>query len=241
MGKKQEVRKLIWSELEEKDIARFPRPVKGRIPNFDGAEAAGERLEDIPVFGKAKRVKVNPDSPQKPVRRKVIENGKTLIMPTPRLKQGFLRINPSNVPAGKEQKATTIKHSKKFGELVDLEDLPNIDLVVAGSVAVSGDGGRVGKGGGYSDLEYAILRELNLGNPPILTTVHQAQIIDELPHEKHDIPIDWIVTPEDIIETNTDYKKPTRINWELLDRENLEKIPILRKLREKTNLSLSDF
>jgi len=34
------IRKRIWDLMEAKDIARFPRPVHHRIPNFDGAEIA---------------------------------------------------------------------------------------------------------------------------------------------------------------------------------------------------------
>jgi len=40
-----------------------------------------------------------------------------------------------------------------------------LDAIVCGSVAVRRDGRRCGKGEGYSDLEFAILREL--GQPPV--------------------------------------------------------------------------
>jgi 5-formyltetrahydrofolate cyclo-ligase len=35
---KQAVRERVWRILEERDLATFPRPVYGRIPNFKGAE-----------------------------------------------------------------------------------------------------------------------------------------------------------------------------------------------------------
>jgi len=44
-------------------------------------------------------------------------------------------------------------------------DMPGLDAIVCGSVAVTRDGRRCGKGEGYSDLEFAILREL--GHPPV--------------------------------------------------------------------------
>lgn len=240
---KSEIREKIWNKLEEKGVARFPRPVNGRIPNFKGADIASEKLEEISEFKEAEKIKVNPDSPQNPVRSKVIEEGKTLFMPTPRLKQGFLRIRQEDVPSGKERKATTIKHSNKFGESIGLEELPEIDLVVAGSVGVNKKGGRIGKGGGYTDLEYAILRELDLGKPPVITTVHSLQIVDELPRKKHDVSIDWIVTPEKTIETNTNLEKPSGIDWELLSEKDLKQIPILRELKNETgnNSSISNY
>ncbi|MCG2909800.1 MAG: 5-formyltetrahydrofolate cyclo-ligase, partial [Stygiolobus sp.] len=42
MLSKCEIRQKIWRLLEEKDIASFPRPVYGRIPNFKGAEMASK-------------------------------------------------------------------------------------------------------------------------------------------------------------------------------------------------------
>ena len=41
---KWRLRKKIWDYMEENDIARQPRPVHHRIPNFDGAELAAARL-----------------------------------------------------------------------------------------------------------------------------------------------------------------------------------------------------
>ena len=54
--------------------------------------------------------------------------------------------------------------------------IPKIELAVVGSVAVAKDGGRIGKGEGYSEMEYAILHELGLVSEsvPIITTVHES-------------------------------------------------------------------
>ncbi|MEM0175954.1 MAG: 5-formyltetrahydrofolate cyclo-ligase, partial [Metallosphaera sp.] len=41
---KQEIRERIWKLMEEKGIASFPRPVKGRIPNFKGSVKASNNL-----------------------------------------------------------------------------------------------------------------------------------------------------------------------------------------------------
>jgi len=65
MSTKQEIRQKIWDLLEEKDIARFPRPVYGRIPNFVGAETAAKKLGELKEWKNASVIKANPDSPQK--------------------------------------------------------------------------------------------------------------------------------------------------------------------------------
>src|SRR6185295_956149 len=66
---KSEARIAIWKALVEHKVARFPFPLKGRIPNFDGADRAAARLLEHAVLRSAKCVKVNPDSPQRYVRK----------------------------------------------------------------------------------------------------------------------------------------------------------------------------
>ena len=129
--------------------------------------------------------------------------------------------------------ASSIKGAFKFGKIISLNEIPKIDLIITGSVAVCKDGARLGKGHGYGELEYAILRELNLidKNIPIITTVHEIQIVDYIPVEKHDVPVDLIVTPNKIIETEKKYEKPKGIYWELLNEKIFEEIAVLKELK----------
>jgi 5-formyltetrahydrofolate cyclo-ligase len=84
-----------------------------------------------------------------------------------------------------------------------------MDLIVAGSVAVTRDGRRCGKGEGYSDLEFAILRELGHPAVPLVTTVHPFQILDAFPCAANDVPLSWIVTADETIEIDD----PQRLRW----------------------------
>jgi 5-formyltetrahydrofolate cyclo-ligase len=96
------------------------------------------------------------------------------------------------------------------------KELGHIDLVVVGSVAVNATGARVGKGGGYSDLEFALARELGAvtASTPVLTTVHGFQVTKAtIPMMDHDVPVDLIVTPERIIRTPQAFAKPRGIHW----------------------------
>jgi len=114
--------------------------------------------------------------------------------------------------------------------------MTNIDLVVCGSVAVNRQGARVGKGGGYSDLEFALLtQEKKIDRrTPVVTSVHPLQIIDEeIPMTEHDIPLSAIVTPKEIIEIQSAFRRPKGIYWRLLPKEKIEEIPVLRD-REKS-------
>ncbi|MEW9033166.1 MAG: 5-formyltetrahydrofolate cyclo-ligase [Planifilum fimeticola] len=235
---KQAIRLNVWKAMEEARVGRFPLPLVGRIPNFQGAEQAAHRVTGLEVYRKAKTVKVNPDSPQLPLRAQVLKDGKTLLVPTPRLKAGFVQVRPEWVPPGEERRAASLSRLREYGRELSLSDLPPVDLIVVGSVAVHRDGRRLGKGEGYADREYAILREL--GNPPVpvITTVHSIQVVEEeLPFEPFDLSVDWIVTERDAIATRTPYPKPTGIDWERVTDDELKAMPVLEEIR---SLSLSD-
>lgn len=231
---KDEIRKEVWRLLEKKGVARFPKPIQGRIPNFVGAEKAAERMIRRKEFENAEVIKVNPDSPQIPVRRFALACGKLLVMPTPRLKRGFMLLDPQRIPRKDLAKASTIRGAFKHGRACSLRELPQVDLIVVGSVAVSRDGVRIGKGGGYSEIEYGILRELGLidEGTPLFTSIHDLQIVDSAPKESHDLVIDFIFTPRRILRIERKYPQPEGIFWERLTDSQMRGMPILLELRK---------
>lgn len=235
---KERIRYYIWNLLEKRGVTKFPRPIVGRIPNFKGSELAAAKLSSLPIFKSAKVIKVNPDSPQIPVRFLALKYGKILIMPTPRIRQGFLLLDPAKIGFNKLKFASTIRGSFKYGKRIKPWDLPNIDLIVMGSVAVSLDGKRLGKGEGYGELEYAILREFNkvTNRTPIVTTIHDLQLVDEIPSEDHDVPVDVIITPNRIIEIKTKLPKPRGIIWDKLNEHKFNEIPLLLEVYRRVHL-----
>jgi 5-formyltetrahydrofolate cyclo-ligase len=127
----------------------------------------------------------------------------------------------------------TIKRALAEGAPVRVEDLGHVDLVVSGTVAVNRAGVRIGKGGGYSDLELGLLVEAGLVDDAttIVTTVHPLQILDEqLPETAHDFRVDIIVTPDDVIRTDARRRSPGVI-WEHLDDDTIQAIPVLAARR----------
>ncbi|UFU00227.1 5-formyltetrahydrofolate cyclo-ligase [Radiobacillus kanasensis] len=235
MTTKQEIRERKWNYLTENKLGRFPFPLQNRIPNFKGAELAARLVTSMPEYQNAKVIKVNPDSPQLPIRAQVLKDGKVLLVPTPRLKAGFIMVNPEWVPSGEERRAASLSHIKSYGKEVPLTEIPNIDLFVVGSVALHRDGRRIGKGEGYADREYAIMRELGNPDVPVIGTVHSAQLTDaDVPRDAFDLSVDWIATETELMETNTPYEKPDGIKWELVTEEELDEMPVLREIRELT-------
>lgn len=232
MQTKEEIREHIWRLLDEKKLGRFPFPLVNRIPNFKGAETAAKHVTELDEYKRAKVVKVNPDAPQLPLRAQVLKDGKTLLVPTPRLKAGFIMVKPEWVPQGEERKAASLSNMKKYGKEIPLAEIPDIDLFVVGSVALHRDGRRVGKGEGYADREYAILRELGHPPMPVIGTVHSVQITDaDIPRDDYDLSVDWIATEKGVFHTNTPYEKPKGIQWDIVTEEEMEEMPVLRELR----------
>jgi len=238
---KPEIRERVWALLTARRVGRFPLPLHDRIPNFAGAEVAARRLAELPEWKAARRIKCNPDAPQRAVRLTALRQGKTVVMAVPRLRaeRCFLRLDPRKL-RGKLAHAATIKGATAFGVPVAPERLGRIDLIVAGSVAVNPAGARVGKGGGYSDLEWALARELGVADDetPVVTSVHELQVLDEpLPMTAHDVPLDIIVTPERAIRTRRRRPKPAGIFWDELSEEQLAAMPALAKLRRSAKRS----
>jgi len=198
MSLKKEKRKLrekIWKLLKEKRVVKFPLPIEGRIPNFEGGEISAKLLKSLPEWKRAKIVLSNPDSAQRPVRELVLKEGKILILATPKLKKGYLKIDPQKVK-GKEKEASTIKGAFKYGKF--LKKLIKPDLIITGCVAVDKKGNRLGKGGGYGDREIKTFKE-KFGKILVLTTVHDLQIVGKVPSEIYDQKVDIIITPTRII------------------------------------------
>jgi 5-formyltetrahydrofolate cyclo-ligase len=193
---KQKLREKIWKLMEEKNIAKFPLPCFGRIPNFEGSEIAAEKLRELGEWKSAKVLFTNPDAAQQKVRELALIDGKTLIVASPRLEKGFIKISPEKVK-GKEKFASTIKGAFKYGTII--KEFPKPDLIITGCVAVSSKTGyRLGKGGGYGDREIKMIKE-KYGEIPVVTTVHEIQIVDDVPFEPWDTKVDIIVTPERVI------------------------------------------
>ena len=228
---KAAARQHVWDRLAAEKVARFPFPPHGRIPNFVGAEVAAARLFEIEPWKSAKVIKVNPDAPQRPVRAEALRRGITVFVPTPRLRGGFKKLDPRKIPDDKIKEAAGLSHADRWATEVPLKKLPRLDAIVCGSVAVTRTGKRCGKGEGYSDLEFAILRELGHPPVPVATTVHDLQIIDDVPRDPTDQPLAAIVTPTQTIRVKSPGPAPKGVDWQRLSPEELGMMPVLAQLK----------
>ncbi|HEY0196379.1 MAG TPA: 5-formyltetrahydrofolate cyclo-ligase, partial [Methanobacterium sp.] len=149
MNDKGKLREEVWNLLEVKGLTSG-KINSGRIPKFKGALKAAMMLKNTLEWENSRVIFSSPDSAQTKVREYALRDGKVLIMASPKLKKGYLYINPEDA-SGQESMASTIRGAFKIAKTV--RDFPTVDLVVEGSVAVDPTGGRLGKGGGYGDQE----------------------------------------------------------------------------------------
>jgi 5-formyltetrahydrofolate cyclo-ligase len=165
-------------------------------------------LEEAAQAKRAAHVlKANPDAPQLPVRARALADGKLLDMAVPRLadERPFVLLDPERLDVP-PRRAASIRGAARAGQPIAVADLHPVDLVVCGSVAVNREGARVGKGGGFSDLEFALLAEAGLigRDTVVATTVHPLQLLD------------LIVAGEEAIACRRT-RRPPGILWEHLD------------------------
>jgi len=234
MRSKDEVRKEIWKAMDREGVSRFPG-AEGRIPNFAGAKLAAEKLANHRLWKRARVIKANPDSPQTHARRAALEQGKIVIMAVPRLRDAhpFRVLDPKDLSKAALKEAATIKGALKHGRVVAIDDLPEIDFVLCGSVAVNLSGARAGKGGGFSDLEYGILIDTGRidEHTTVATTVHPIQIVRQhLMMTAHDLPVDLVATPRAVVELERQYERPRGILWDHLQPPQLREIPVLERM-----------
>jgi 5-formyltetrahydrofolate cyclo-ligase len=236
---KAALREEVWTALTEARVARFPG-ARNRISNFTGAEAAAQRLRETEAWRAAGTVKSNPDSAQLPVRQRALEDGKTVYMAVPRLAEAdpFFLLDPDHL-ADPPRKAASIAGATRSARRVAVAELDPVDLVVTGCVAVGEDGARLGKGGGFADLEFALATAAGLIGPGtlVVTTVHELQVrpAGAVPIAGHDAPVDLVVTPERVIDCRgrRGDRPADGIRWSELTEDKIAAIPLLRALRDQ--------
>ncbi|MEM1376607.1 MAG: 5-formyltetrahydrofolate cyclo-ligase [Pseudomonadota bacterium] len=236
---KDSVRNKVWKSLD--DSGKALGPTWSHIPNFIGADTAAWHLAQTDAWKRARTVKCNPDPPQIPVRLRALYEGKVLYAPVPYLTKDFpyLRVDPEKLKAKgvSFELAATSEGYVMHGEKLGFHDVGRLDFAVVGSVAVSREGGRTGKGAGFADLETGIFHELGIidADTPMATTCHSSQLV---PNEQvfmmpHDSPLDFVATEHELIVTGNTDPRPQGVAWDVVQDDQFETIPFLKTLRDR--------
>ncbi len=163
------------------------------------AGKAAEQLRRVPAYRKARTVMVSPSPLLRQVRLNTITDRKRLILPTPGLKDGFLRTIPLFISPRNRNVAIQPRPGNPWALRIPYDqpmETP-IDLIVTECTAAGLDGSRRGDGAGHFDLQCAILASLGWLSP------------------SH-----WIVTPAGALSTGFRLHRVPGLDWgSLVDRD----------------------
>jgi 5-formyltetrahydrofolate cyclo-ligase len=216
------LRTSVWPELRK--VAR-PHSLLGFdfdnfIADFDGSDRCADLLREQSAYRSAEAVFVTPDESTCLIRRRVLEDGKTLVVTTFGITRGFRVVRPDALPDGGAEQAATMEWLHEAAPLVPLAGLRgmSISVLVTGAGAVTDGGIRLGKGHGYFDLEWALLSEMDAlsDRPVVVGVVHDCQRLGvTVEAADHDVPLDLVLLPSGA-ETFEVRRAPGRVRWSLL-------------------------
>lgn len=233
------VRSTVWDRLREVAVpdSRFHLDFSMYIPDYPGSDRIPDALRALPCYPGDGPVFVTPDNGLQGLRAALLRERRPMLMTTYGILRGFLFFAPGAVPEGSIEYASSLDGAERFGERYDLDSLRSLgvlDFLVTGASAVNVDGIRFGKGHGYFDVEWALLRDIgSVGEEsPVIACVHDVQYLEvELDARETDTLVDWVVTPARTIRIDRRGPKPGGIRWDLLDPELLATIPPLQELK----------
>ncbi len=81
-------------------------------------------------------------------------------------------------------------------ELLGPMAVDDADLILVPAASVDRSGMRMGWGLGYFDKTLGSIE----GSPPVYAVIFDDELVDSVPQERHDIPVDGVVTPSGITE-----------------------------------------
>ena len=227
-------RERIWAELAKvaRPDSRFHWDFSSFICDFEGSEKCADRVLELDAL------KSRGD-----LRYKLIKAGIPFVMTTYGIIRGFYRLDPAKIPASDHRYAATLDGFDRYAEHLPLTTLKRgrpFALLVTGGSAVSSNGVRFGKGHGYFDFEWAVLSELGLTDQfsVVADVVHDCQFVNEvMPAERHDVAVDWVVTPTRAMHIDQSNRQRGRVYWEMVPGTEFERLGIVAELREILGLT----
>ncbi|XP_034488985.1 methenyltetrahydrofolate synthase domain-containing protein isoform X2 [Drosophila innubila] len=241
---KRSLRVQTWKKIQEGKVGIGFNGIFNRIPAFVDADKAAALLTQEEEFKKAQHIKVTIDRALHDFKEQSLLANKSVYLPSTRDSSALcLKVEvPADATDEQKKESLRVQDIQKFRSEINLDSKLKLDMVVIGSVVVSRDGYRIGRGNGFADLDIGLLIELGAITPEtaIVTIVHDVQVVDTLPvnlFQKYDSPVDIIVTPTEVIRVSKRLPRPNGVFWELLSERRLKILPVLQQLKEQLEKS----
>jgi len=234
-------RERIWAELAKvaRPDSRFHWDFSSFICDFQGSEKCSERVLEMEALIRRgdRRIFITPDNCLEDLRFNLISRGISFVMTTYGIVRGFYEIDSSAIPLSDHRYAATLDGFDRYAKPASLEQLRRgqpFSLLVTGGSAVSSNGVRFGKGHGYFDFEWAVLSELGLTDQlsVVVDVVHDCQFVnDVMTAERHDVAVDWVVTPTRSMKVDQTTRQRGQVYWEMIPGTEFERLGIVAELR----------
>ncbi len=246
MSRAKVIRQQIWEKLRPvaKPDSRFHLNFAEVIPDFEGSAQAVDAVVAQSTYAQGQYAFVTPDNGLADLRRRMLDDGKTLVVSTYGICRGFVLLEPSRIAPEHTLFASWLDGLEYFGRPITLSELAQrgrFDFLVTGASAVSLNGVRFGKGHGYFDLEWGMFTEVGIADEhtSVTAVVHDVQVVEEkLYPSETDILVDAIATPTRFISVKRG-QRPRGIKWDLLEPEQLAATPPLLELSQLRGIAVN--
>lgn len=237
---KRSLRVQTWRKIQENNCGIGLNAIFNRIPGFVDSDKAVALLAGTEEFKKSQTIKVSIDRALQGAKLQALLDSKTLFLPGTRDSTAlYLRVDvPDDATEERKKEILNVQDVQQNRTSISLDDKVTLDMIIIGSVLVSRDGYRIGRGNGFTDLDIGLLIEVGAitKDTIIATIVHDLQVVDNLPtslFQKYDTPVDLIATPTEVIRVANRLPRPEGLFWELLSQRRLKIIPVLQILKER--------
>jgi 5-formyltetrahydrofolate cyclo-ligase len=208
------------------------------IADFQGSDAANQRLIEHRYYKDARVIFVTPDNCLEQLRYRALLDGKTLLTTSYSIKRGFWLLQRPQIADDRLLYAATLDGMERVARPVTLQQIASlighVDYLVTGTGAINEAGVRFGKGHGFFDAEWGMLHRMGIiqTTTPAAAVVHDCQVLQQtLYPEEFDTVADVIFTPTRTLEVPTPHKPDCGIIWSRLDPHMLATIPPLQELQ----------
>ena len=119
------------------------------------------------------------------------DQGKRILLPVSR-EDGLLDWAPYD---GDDEELDILGMPAPTSELLGPIAINGVDLILVPAACVDRGGMRLGWGRGYFDKTLGSME----GCPPVYAVIFDDELVESVPTERHDMPVNGVVTPSDIV------------------------------------------
>jgi 5-formyltetrahydrofolate cyclo-ligase len=181
-------KRALRAELRERRRARTSTQ---RSRDESGVTA---NLEELVRRFEARTISAYLSMPDEPPTRSFVrwahEQGVRVLLPISR-EDGLLDWAPYD---GQEEEEDALGLPAPTTELLGPIAINDADLILIPAASVDRTGMRMGWGRGYFDKTLGSME----GCPPVYAVIFDEELVDSVPQERHDMPVDGVVTPSGI-------------------------------------------